>query len=175
MSVAIVSGSSRSDGNTRKLVNVISSHLDINNIYDLSDYTIGYFDYDFQNQHDDFIRLIKELLTFDELIIVSPVYWYTISGQLKTFFDRFTDLINLHKDLGRQLRGKKLSFISCGYDKKMHKSLDTPIRLTCGYLGIEYKGHFYSSIRNEEISEAGEQKIKKSIDKLMQVIPLPYL
>jgi multimeric flavodoxin WrbA len=49
--------------------------------------------------------------------MVTPVYWYTMSGIMKVFFDRFSDLLRIEKDLGRKLRGKSMAVISCGADE----------------------------------------------------------
>ena len=35
------------------------------------------------------------------IIFVTPVYWYAMSGRMKVFFDRWTDLLKIDKDTGR--------------------------------------------------------------------------
>ncbi|MBB6499342.1 flavodoxin family protein [Pedobacter cryoconitis] len=86
MNPVIIFGSSRSDGNTKQLVEVITQQIQIDKVYDLNDYNIGYFDYSFDYKNDDYLSLMEDILKYDELIIVSPVYWYALSAQLKTFF-----------------------------------------------------------------------------------------
>ena len=49
---------------------------------------------------------------YDTIIFATPVYWYSMSGTLKTFFDRLSDLLHYKKELGRQMRGKKMAMIS---------------------------------------------------------------
>ncbi len=44
---------------------------------------------------------------YDVLIFATPVYWYSMSGIMKVFFDRITDLLTIKKDIGRKLKGKK--------------------------------------------------------------------
>lgn len=172
MNPVIIFGSSRSDGNTKQLVEVITEQVEIDKVYDLNDYNIGYFDYSFDYKNDDYLSLMEDILKYDELIIVSPVYWYALSAQLKTFFDRFSDLLKSRKDLGYKLKGKKLYFISCGYDKQVYKGFETPVILTCKYLGMEYKGTFYISIQNDKITKTIKEKIRKKLQKL---IPSPGL
>lgn len=44
----------------------------------------------------------------DNIVFATPVYWYAMSGRMKIFFDRFTDLLYTHKSIGKNLKGKKL-------------------------------------------------------------------
>ena len=58
-----------------------------------------------------FLPTIKELNSkYDTWIFVTPVYWYSMSGQMKIFLDRITDLLKWHKDEGRKIRGKVNGF-----------------------------------------------------------------
>ena len=104
MSSVIIVGSSRRDGNTASMANRLRELTEYKVIY-LSDYAIGYFDYENNYQNDDYLALMKELITqYDRFIFATPVYWYTMSAIMKTFFDRFSDLLRHHKELGRKLR-----------------------------------------------------------------------
>ena len=49
---------------------------------------------------------------YDTIIFATPVYWYSMSGILKVFIDRITDLLTIEKELGRKLRGKKMAVVS---------------------------------------------------------------
>ncbi|MBX7077292.1 MAG: flavodoxin family protein [Methanobacteriaceae archaeon] len=40
------------------------------------------------SQNDDMGEIIKQILKADVLVFTTPVYFYTMSGQLKTFIDR---------------------------------------------------------------------------------------
>ena len=53
----VIIGSSRSNGNTRKIVNYLKTLETQIDIIDLNDYTIGYYDYEFKNSNDDFFEL----------------------------------------------------------------------------------------------------------------------
>jgi multimeric flavodoxin WrbA len=107
MSRAIIFGSSSSFGNTRKVIDDILGSSGIE-VFDLSNFNIGTFAYDQQNRDDDFIPLMKKLIEYDTWVIGTPVYRYNMSTQCKIFFDRFSDLLTIRKDLGHKLRGKKL-------------------------------------------------------------------
>ncbi|EOX3336703.1 FMN reductase, partial [Vibrio cholerae] len=55
MKIAVVLGTSKSDGNTRKLVEVFQASTDTT-LFDLSDYAISFYDYEHMNRNDDFIH-----------------------------------------------------------------------------------------------------------------------
>ncbi|MFV0247518.1 MAG: NAD(P)H-dependent oxidoreductase [Tenacibaculum sp.] len=112
MKVVIIQGSSRSFGNTRKVIEYfnIAKGFDI---VDLKTKNIGHFDYEFKNRCDDFILLIHQIIIkYNTFIFASPVYWYNMSGILKVFFDRLSDLLYQNKELAKQLRGKNMAIIS---------------------------------------------------------------
>jgi len=76
----IIQGSSRSNGNTNKVVRLLMKELEFD-VVDLSLKKIGYFDYEFKNQKDDFLSIIKKIANEYELIVfATPVYWYSMSG-----------------------------------------------------------------------------------------------
>ncbi|EPM3870522.1 flavodoxin family protein, partial [Vibrio cholerae] len=125
MKIAVVLGTSKSDGNTRKLVEVFQASTDTT-LFDLSDYAISFYDYEHMNRNDDFIHLINKLVEFDHLVFASPVYWYSMSAQLKVFFDRLSDLLTIEKELGRCLKGKSVSVISTGFNKACPSCFSEP-------------------------------------------------
>lgn len=149
----IIVGSSRSNGNTSKIATKISSQINAD-IIDLRQYAISYYDYESTNIVDDFLPLIKSILEkYDTLIFATPVYWYAMSGIMKVFFDRFSDLIRIEKELGRKLRGKNMFVISNSDDDKLNYDFHLPFRLSAKYLGMNYLGekHFsYKTIKDQE-------------------------
>ena len=48
------------------------------------------------------------------LFFASPVYWYSMSAQMKIFFDRLADLVTIEKERGRALQGKSCSLVATG-------------------------------------------------------------
>lgn len=135
----ILLASSRPDGNTAKVASQLASDLRAD-IIDLTKFTIHPFSYDqVYPEGDDFIRLVEEeIISREQIIFASPVYWYSMSGQLKIFFDRLSDLLKSRKDLGRQLRGKRMSVLSCANDEKITDTFYAAFRLSAEYLGMEY-------------------------------------
>jgi multimeric flavodoxin WrbA len=87
---------------------------------------------------------MKEIIEkYDTLIFATPIYWYSMSGIMKVFFDRFSDLIRIEKDWGRKLRGKKMAVISNSHDFENDLEYDfyIPFRKSAEYLGMKYIGN----------------------------------
>ena len=148
----IILGSSRKNGNTTKIVDEISKEHGIE-VINLSDFNISYYDYESKNREDDFFPLIKGIIeNYDTLIFATPVYWYNMSGIMKVFFDRFSDLIRIEKETGRKLRGKKIGVISNSHDDEIEESFYIPFKKSADYLGMEYLGHahFNANILNQQ-------------------------
>jgi multimeric flavodoxin WrbA len=157
----IIFGSSRSEGNTMTLLQTIVSKRDIT-IINLADKNISYYDYEHRNNDDDFLPSIKTIVQYEKIIFVSPVYWYSFSAQMKTFIDRFSDLLTVNKDLGRLLRGKSAYLISSGADTDCPKCCVEQFQLICEYLGMKYSGTHYCSFT--ELNFMSEPQIQAAKD-----------
>jgi putative NADPH-quinone reductase len=148
----VILGSSRSDGNTSRAVDAALTHTHIE-IVDLGTCDIGHYDYQHQNQTDAFLPLIERLSDRRFWILATPIYWYTMSAQMKIFVDRLTDLITIRKDLGRMLHGKSLAVIASGSDPGAPEGFESPFRLTCEYLGMSYIGSHYVQMEDDMAPE----------------------
>lgn len=162
----IIQGSARSGGNTGKIVQYLLEQTDFE-LIDLKDKKIGHFDYDFKNKSDDFLPLIISVIqNYDTIIFATPVYWYSMSGILKTFFDRITDLLQLEKDLGRKLRGKNMGMISCGSESLLQDGFTMPFYETANYLGMNYLGDVHTWIENDSIPEIVLENLERFVEKI---------
>ncbi|WP_223034304.1 flavodoxin family protein [Hanstruepera marina] len=162
----IIQGSSRSQGNTNKIVTFITKKTGFD-IIDLKSKNISNFDYDFKNQDDDFIPIMNEIVNkYDTIIFATPVYWYSMSGIMKNFFDRIADCLKIEKELGRKLRGKAMGVISCGSDSELKKGFEMPFVESANYLGMCYLGNFHTWLENETISESLQKELNLFIEKL---------
>jgi hypothetical protein len=67
-----------------------------------------------------------------------------MSGIMKVFFDRFSDLIRIEKETGRKLRGKNMAVITNSHDSEIGFDFYIPFKKTAAYLGMHYLGqkHF---------------------------------
>lgn len=149
----IILGSSRKDGDTRLLVDRVQM-LSGWDLIDLNEYDISYYDYEHRNAGDDYLPLMRRLVEqYEVMIFATPVYWYSMSGIMKVFFDRFTDLLEIDKDLGRRLRGKKMAAISCSIGNHLGDAFWLPFRETADYLGMTYLGGMHAVLNNGELTE----------------------
>jgi len=166
----IIQGSSRSNGNTNKIATFIKDKTGFD-IIDLKSKHINSFDYDFKNQDDDFIPLMNEIVNkYDTIIFASPVYWYSMSGIMKIFFDRITDCLKVEKEIGRKLRGKTMGMISCGSDSELKKGFEMPFIESANYLGMHYIGNIHTWIENEIISESLKKELITFIEKNIKMV-----
>jgi len=161
MKKVIIVGSSRNDGNTANLTKQLieKSNWDLLN---LNDYEFSYFDYKHENRNDDYLNIMTKIVEkYETLIFVTPVYWYSMSGIMKVFFDRFSDLLTIEKELGRKLRGKKMAVLSCSIGENLEEYFWLPFSETAKYLGMEYIGNLHT-ITGEE----NELKITEFIEQI---------
>jgi len=160
MKKIIISGSARNDGDTIKVVNDLAKQLKCE-VIDLNNYNFSYFDYEHLNRNDDFLPLMKNIISNYELFIfATPVYWYAMSGIMKVFFDRITDLLTIEKDLGRQLRGKYMAAISCSNGNNLEENFWLPFSKSAEYLGMKYLGHLHT-FNGEDYHEKMAEFAKK--------------
>lgn len=129
MAIAIISGSSRDNGNTEELVQLVTRDLPtawfrlrqyhITPIHDKRHDPGG-----FTPVSDDYDRLIQELLAHDIWLFASPVYWYGFSGLMKNFIDRWSEVMR-RRDLlfNEKIREKHAALTLVGGDQPHLKAL----------------------------------------------------
>lgn len=159
----IIQASSRSNGNTHKVVSFLKEQTGFD-VVDLNQKTIAHYDYEYNNQDDDFKPLLKEIVSnYETILFATPVYWYTMSGLLKVFFDRLSDAIRIEKELGRQLRGMEMMVVSNSDGDLSFEGFEMPFKQSANYLGMTYLGHVHTWLENEMLPE----NIKDSLTKLV--------
>jgi len=170
----IIYGSSRSKGETFGLVQTATKeHPDIP-IIDLNNHSISFYDYEYKNQNDDYLRVMEQVTAHDLIILATPVYWYSMSAQMKVFIDRLSDLLHLRKDLGRKLRGKRL-FVLASFNTSHPVGFEDPFRQTCGYMGMQYEGCcFYYQGQDQALLNGNAAQLEK-IKLLLQQGYAPHI
>ena len=118
-------------------------------IINLSELAISNYLYDSsQYRADDFLKTARQMTEADVIVFATPVYWYSMAGVMKTFFDRFSDLLSgEHKSLGDSLYGKKMKLVATGYDETLPLGFEVPFAATAIYFGMDYLGANYESFR----------------------------
>lgn len=160
MKAVIILGSSRTDGETRKVVDELNKDSDWD-LVDLNDFEISYYDYEHANRSDDFIDLMKRIIDeYDVLIFATPVYWYSMSGIMKVFFDRITDLITIEKETGRKLRGKSMAVLSSSNGNNLEDHFWLPFKKSAEYLGMHYIADLHTYQGRFEPENIADFKLK---------------
>jgi len=156
----VLFSSSRRNGNTGKLLNSVLGAVDAD-IIDLSIFNISEYDYEHKNINDDFLPLIKKVLTYDRIIFASPVYWYSVTPTMKIFLDRISDLLDLPDllDLGRGLKGKRTYVLSTSISHEISGSFINCFKDTFNYLGMKYCGYVHANCSDDYIEEEYEDDI----------------
>ena len=162
---AIIYGGARKNGNTRQVVDVVAHKLSAD-IFDVSDYEIYFYDYEHKNRDDNFLPLIETLLKYDHWIFASPIYWYTMSAQLKVFVDRITDLLDIELAMGRKLRGLTAALIATGVEESCPTCYEYVFINTFNYLGINYRGCLYVEAKHGVDVAAIENDLLTFVDAL---------
>jgi putative NADPH-quinone reductase len=162
----VIIASARKKSDTRMFTQRVFNRVD-HVLIDLLDHII--MPYNYENDYleeDEFISLFEMMLKHEKIVFATPVYWYAMSGLLKNFFDRFTELITTKKHLGRQLKGKRSYLLVIGADKLMPPGFEHPFLLTSEYLDMEYKGHLYYSTKHSIEEEIMQGQINDFINKI---------
>lgn len=146
----VIMGSSNPTGDT---YGVCKSIIDQHGFkfQDLNELVIMPFDYEHENRDDDFLGFMRHVLkSYDTIILATPVYWYSMSGIMKNFLDRFTDLLTIEKDMGRKLRGKSLMAISVSKSDDCPEEYPMPFERSAEYLGMNWKGYVHFPVAESE-------------------------
>lgn len=109
--------------------------------------------YSYQGIPDDlFFSTIEKLIQSDLTVLATPVYWYAMSGLMKDFIDRFSNLMSgKYKYLGEALYGKQIKVLSTGYDSALPLGFEVPFAGTAIYFGMDYMGAEYSSTQGAKL------------------------
>lgn len=162
----ILLGSSSSHGNTYKAAKYISQKTGFP-LVDLKTKEIGQFDYEFKNAGDDFLPLMRDIVdNYDLILFATPVYWYSMSGIMKKFFDRISDCLKVEKETGRKLKGMDMAVMSNSYGSYLKDGFYMPFHESADYLGMNYKGEIHTWIEDGEVSD----ELKTQLDAFCEVI-----
>ena len=154
----VISGSSRTDGNTKSTIHHFLG--DDVPIIDLCTLKLSPYDYLYRNHGDDFIPLVHQILSYELIVFATPVYWYTMSAWMKIFWDRVTDLMYHHKDLARQLKSKRALILVDSCTGKPD-GFELPLIHTFAYLGMPYQGCFDLIYPLEKHAAHNEQETER--------------
>jgi multimeric flavodoxin WrbA len=130
MSIAVIYGSTRINGNTEQLTEHVIKGLEVEKIF-LRDFLIQPIDDrrhtegGFTDVDDDYSELVERMMKHDTFIFATPIYWYSMSGTMKNFIDRWSHTMRDEKfpDFKKQLGTKKAYVVAVGGDNPYLKGL----------------------------------------------------
>ena len=165
-STIILFASSRRNGNTGQLTDAVASELGLD-VIDLGELDISPFDYEHRNRGDDFEPLMEKVLSAENIVFASPVYWYSVAPPMKIFIDRISDYLDLPDllDKGRRLRGKKGYVISTSISDSPDEPLINAFRETFSYLGMEFGGFINANCINGYQAGLYENDIRAFVER----------
>lgn len=162
----VLLASARPAGDTAALVRTVFANTEhaLHNLLDAPLYPYSYAGH--YPPDDAFAAVARQLVQHEVVVFATPVYWYAMSGLLKTFFDRLTDLVTVTKPLGRQLRGKRTFLLAVGEEETLPLGFEEPFRLTARYLEMEFGGSFYYSKKKPPTADALAGSIQDFLSRL---------
>ena len=130
MNIAVLYGGNRPNGNTETLTKKAIQGLVVEEIY-LKDYLIRpivdkrHAEEGFPEINDDYDSIIDRILQHDILIFSTPIYWYSMTGTMKNFLDRWSQTLKDAKypDFKKQMSQKSAYVIAVGGDDPYMKGL----------------------------------------------------
>jgi multimeric flavodoxin WrbA len=149
LSTIALFSSSRRHGNTGQLMDRLALELDIE-VVDLAGLRIAPYDYDHSNRSDDFEPLMRRVLAHDQIILASPIYWYSVTPAMKAFLDRISDFLEVPELLsaGRRLRGKN-AYVACtSISDDASTAFVDAFQETFSYLGMRFGGVAHVNCRD---------------------------
>ena len=159
MKIAVIHSSSRVNGNTEYLTYQAIPKEKGTHIY-LRDYNIEpiiderHSEEGFPEVNDDHEGLIDRILEHDVLVFSTPIYWYSMSGPMKTFIDRWSQIMrnpnyaHFREELGK----KKAYFIAVGGDHPKVKGLPLvqQFNYICQFYGMSFEDYVIGEARKPE-------------------------
>ncbi|MCS1352711.1 flavodoxin family protein [Mechercharimyces sp. CAU 1602] len=166
----VLYGGTRPNGNTESLTEQTLSGLEVERI-NLSQFSIapikdqrherGGFD----PIDDDYDTIIDRLLPHDIIVFATPIYWYSMSGIMKNFIDRWSQTMRDNRYPGfRERLGEKTAYvIAVGGDNPHIKGLPMiqQFQYICDFMGITFAGYLLGQgskpgdIRQDARAQAG--------------------
>lgn len=145
--ILFMNASPNKDGSTVR----IARDLLKDNAYDtmeMSDYNISQFGV--VRESDQMKEMLNVIKKYDTLLIGTPVYFYTVSGILKTFIDRLYLL-----EEAEYLKGKKLYFFAQGYapDEETENTINYLITKMTNLFGITLEALVVDNSEGQKIIE----------------------
>lgn len=161
-SVLILSSSPRRGGNSEILCEEFKKGAEEANhtveMININDYDITFFakqDYtqrDNPDEPDDAIRIINKMAAADVIVLSSPVYYYSMTGQMKTLIDR----VFQHE---KELKSKEFYYIITATDNE-EEALEGTIQGFRAFIRCLYDSREIGIVRGHGARDSGSIRKK---------------
>ena len=150
MTVAVIYGGNRPNGNTELLTDRVIDGVKAERIY-LGDFHIEpiidmrHEKTGFQDRKDDYYTVINRILPHDIILFATPIYWYSMTGIMKNFIDRWSQMLrdSNYPDFKEQMSAKKAYVIAVGGDSPDIKGLPMiqQFQYIFDFVGVDFAGY----------------------------------
>ncbi|GGA75004.1 flavodoxin family protein [Ornithinibacillus halotolerans] len=150
MSICVLYGGNRIDGNTETITKKVIQELNVEEIY-LIDYRIEpivdkrHAPEGFPEVHDDYNAIIERILPHQVLIFSTPIYWYSMTSVMKSFIDRWSQTSRdaNYPNFKKIMAEKKAYVIAVGGDNPYIKGLPMiqQFQHIFDFIGAEFSGY----------------------------------
>ena len=83
---------------------------------------------------------------------------------------RFTDLLTIEKDMGRQLRGKSLLVISVSKNDDCPEEYPKPFERSADYLGMEWKGYAHFPVAEKTVCDQRYELVSSFLAVMLSLV-----
>jgi multimeric flavodoxin WrbA len=144
--------SARTNGNSEQLARLAAASLDSNYVtkwLDLKDYPLVPFK-DLRHDEDGYpkpigneLALYEASIECDELVLVTPVYWYSVPAPLKLYLDYWSAWMRVDGlEFKRKMAGKRMWAISASAGPANEAShMFDSLKLSAKYMSMQWGGH----------------------------------
>ncbi|MCM2535794.1 flavodoxin family protein [Neobacillus pocheonensis] len=150
MTIAVIYGGTRQNGNTELLTEQVVQGIVTEKIY-LRDHTIlpiedmRHSQDGFQERNDDYNSILDRIMPHNILLFATPIYWYSMSGTMKNFIDRWSQTLRDPKypDFKNKMASKKAFVIAVGGDDPTIKGLPMiqQFKHIFDFMGTDFEGY----------------------------------
>lgn len=150
MAIAVIYGGTRKESNTEILAENILQGITAERVY-LRNYHIHpiedlrHAEGGFHPVNDDYDPIIDRIMPNDILLFVTPIYWYSMSGIMKNFIDRWSQTLRDARYPGfkTSMSNKKAYVIAVGGDHPYVKGLPMiqQFQYIFDFIGISFQGY----------------------------------
>lgn len=150
MSIAVIYGGTRPNGNAEILTDKVIQGIEVEKFY-LKDFNVQpivdqrHTAEGFKDINDDYNSIIERVLQHDIFIFSTPIYWYSMSGTMKLFIDRWSQTLRDSKfpQFKTSMSSKKAFVIAVGGDEPYIKGLPMiqQFQYIFDFMGISFEGY----------------------------------